>query len=356
MSKRSAEISSQSSVKKSKSPSVPQVLLAPPKLHHANYTAAELRAMVAENGFAVIEGVLDDADALAYCNDLFAAYASIYDANSGTQEPLGFDLRAPTTLDKGNTPPYKGSGMVAVDGTSGLRVLKRLALDARVARVYERYYGVASAAELAKSNDRWGVMLPNKTRTELEPHLDANVLHAERAQQEDVLQGFVVLQAGCKPDQGLTLYPGHHNDIGKWRDESAIERDYFPIPEHRRAELGRGVVINAPRGSMVVWRSTVPHGNTSGAGAKTVCGRVVAYICMYPWSRMSDAAKDALERAIVEHTTLSHTLLRPTAQKTGAVRYGPKLKWRYGAAHLVDYKSVQDLPPGLRRPPTNISI
>jgi len=326
-----------------------------PTLQAGAYTTAELREKFEKFGFVVIENVLTAAECDKRRDELFDAYTSLYNALSADKAPLGLDPRQPSTLDNGTAPPYKGSGMVAVDGCAGLRTLNELRLDPRVGEVFAKYYNVG-VDELAKSSDRFGMMMPNKARTELEPHIDANILHAERTHAEDVIQGFVVLQASSQPDQGLVIYPNHADDINKWNDENrgeARDIDYYSIADAQREKLGRGRVINAPRGSQVIWRSVVPHGNTSGAGVKTTVGRVVAYISMYPYQRMSDDAKATLEQAFLNHTTLGHNLLRPTPQRVGANRWGPKLQWRFAEEHLQRYATSADLPPGLRPPQAN---
>lgn len=333
----------------------PQPMQHPPTLQHGHYTTEELRALVKKHDFCIVENVLPNV--AEHRKELVAAYASIYDDATVEKQPLGFDLENPETLTKGNTPPFKGSGVVVAEGACGLKVHEKVRLDENVAEVFKHYYSIDDSRLLAKSNDRFGVFLPNNSRSQLDPHIDANVTRPDTAISEDILQGFVVLQQGTQPNQGFVIYPGHASRMRQWNtsleqyEETTHDRDWFVIPESVRDRIGSGFVINPPAGSMVVWRSTAVHGNTNG-GRTTTVGRIVLYVAMYPWALIDDRQKMALERAIVGRTTLGHCLLRATPQKTGATQYGPKLKWRFGAEHLTEYKSIGDLPEGRRRFPS----
>ncbi len=326
-----------------------------PTLQHGKYTKEELRSVIKERGYCVITSVLEEEAVEMRKKQLFDAYASIYDGSDEKKTPLGFDLNDPATLSKGNTPPFKGTGIVNVDKVCSLLTLQEMRLDERLGDVFKKYYDVSDLNLLAKSNDRWGAMLPNNARTELEPHVDANATDClEKAIQEDMLQGLVVLQGGSQEDQGFVIYSGIQDTDPVWKEiaKTAKDQDWCPIPKEFRENIGQGYVINAPPGSMIVWKSTAVHGNTSGAGKKTKVGRIVVYISMYPWDRILDENKDVLERSIVEKTTLGHNVLRPAQQTTGAAstRAKTKLQWEFKSDLLTNYSSVEDLPQGLRRP------
>jgi len=325
----------------------------PPTLKHGAYTREELRAMVNEHGFCVIADVIGAEQTEQHRAALFAAYASIHDGDDPEKKPFGFDLRDPSTLLSANLPPYKGTGIVNIVEAAGLRELERIRRDAAVAAVFVKYYGVESALELAKANDRFGVMVPTDSRTELVPHVDGDISRVATLDTEDVLQGMLVLQRGAVADQGFVIYPGSHKTLRRWNtianEEKHGGKDWFPVPAEDRHLLGQGYVINPPAGSMIVWLHAF-HGNTTGAGKKTQTGRVVVYTAMYPWQRIGADAKKKIANAIVRRTTMNHHLLRPVAQKPGGGQWGKKINWRFAPEFLTNYESAEQVPADLLEP------
>ena len=316
----------------------------PPTLIHGRYTSQQLRDLIAEKEFCIIKNVLSSDDVIARRDGLKKAFASIYDAK--TNASLGFDLDRPSTLV--NTPPYKTSGTVAVEHTAGLNELVALRLDPNVSSVYENYYG-CTASELATSNDRFNVMLPNNTNCGLAPHIDANPKLENQILVEDVLQGFVVLQNSINNTQGFVIYPGHAKNPGKWAKPDC-DSDFYLLDDDQKEQLGQGYIISPPAGSMVVWLSSAVHANTNGKGKKLVVGRMVAYIAKYPWSRISIPARQTLEDAFKNKVTLGHNVIRPSVQKTGCLRFGPPIDWQFAREHLTNYETKEQIPEILRAP------
>ena len=259
---------------------------------------------------------------------------------------MGYDLDVPQSLV--NTPPYKGNGIVAAQKTAGLIDLVQLKLDRNISAVYEKYYN-CTARDLATSNDRFGVMLPSNERSGLTAHIDANPNKEREAIDEDMLQGFVVLNDSVDETQGFVIYPGHANNPGKWANRNC-RGDFYLLSDEQKDQLGQGYIISPCAGSMVVWLSTAVHANNNGKGKKDEMGRMVAYVAKYPWSRISVSAADILENAIINKITLGHNTKRPSAQKTGNVRFGPDIDWQFGQAYLTNYNSREDIPELLRKP------
>lgn len=317
----------------------------PPTLVHGQYTREQLRSTVAEKEFCIITNVLSDSVVTSTCNGLKKAYESIF--NGETNESMGFSLDDVTKLV--NTPPYKGNGIVAAKATAGLVDLVALKLNADVSRVYELYYG-CTAEELATSNDRFGVMLPSNEKSGLAPHIDANPCKESMVLNEDMLQGFVVLQDSLDESQGFVIYPGHARNPGKWaKSSTSCKGDFYLLDDDQKERIGRGYVIAPPAGSMVVWLSSAVHANSNGKGKKQSVGRIVAYIAKYPWSLISDEAARALETAIVQRTTLGHNTKRPSPQQTSGFRFAPQIDWQFKPEFLSHYGSVDDIPRLLKK-------
>jgi hypothetical protein len=293
----------------------------------------------------------------AYAQRLRDDYKSLYDARQpAPPAPFGIDFDNVATLDR-PLPPWKGSAIVNVEEVCGLKTLRDLRLQPECAEPFVKYFGVADASMLAKAPDRFSVHTPGDTLVGLKPHIDANATRPAAALVHDQIQGIMMLRQSPYNDQGFVVFPGHANDPGKWNvadtdgKMQAKDEPWCSVPDHMLATLGTGFIINPPAGSMILWRSTAVHGNTSGGGKRTRVGRVAAYVSMYPWERMSDEAKRTVETAWVTRVTHGHDLVTPRKQKAGGFFMATdKTKWHFGADRLTDYNSVAELPAGLRRP------
>jgi len=349
------EVSEQPAAKKvKKAPKLhPIPMPDPPTLQAGQYTTEQLRAVLNEREFVVITGVLNAAECAEFKQSFYDDYASIYDANDAEKKPLGLNLADVSTLKPEIHPPWKGNGIVNVTGATGLLTLERLRLKRAVCDPFMKYYSVDDPELLASAPDRWSVYTPGNVRSGLKPHIDSNPLHPQRAAEEDVIQGVLIIQKSSTPDQGFVVHPGFANDSGRWAagEPPAKDEDWRPIPESALGEIGRGWVINPPSGSLILWKGGAVHGNSSGGGKRTGIGRIAAYIAKYPWARMSEDAKKKVELAHVNRVTHGHNLVRPQKQTPGGFWMGPKIKWTFGDARLTNYATVADLPTGLRRPP-----
>jgi hypothetical protein len=340
MKKRAAQ-SAPGAAKKAKQALRP--LGTPPTLRHGAYTREELLQTVAQHGYCVIEGVLRASKTDEYLERFYDAYASLHHVNAdGTTEALGLDPRHPATLTRDKIPPYKGNGIINVPGVCALRVSEDVRADADVTRVFALWH---DTDELVTSFDRASLFAPNQAREGLAPHVDANARQPERAARERTLQSAVILHTNATAtDQGFVVWPGHHNDIGKWnRRGDAPNRDWCTIADEWLDELGTGFVINPPAGSQIVWLSTTVHGNTSGTRQASV-GRVAIYVSKAPAGNVSTEARATLVRARLHHTTLGHDVVRPAAQTPGNGRFKNPISHRFEPEHLVTYQSESDIP------------
>ncbi len=195
----------------------------PPTLLHNNFTTEQLRQTISQHEFCVIRNVLNESAVKGHCDGLKK------DKKTGVS--MAYDWDKPDTLI--DTPPYKGNGIVAVEGTAGLLELVALRQDKNVAQVFEKYY---STSELATSNDRYSVMLPSNEKSGLAPHIDANPNNGEEAVAEDMLQGFVVLKNSVDNTQGFVIYPGHAKSPSKWANGKTIG-DFYLLTDEQKEQL-----------------------------------------------------------------------------------------------------------------------
>jgi hypothetical protein len=320
----------------------------PATLQHGSYTRDELLQVVAANGYCVIENVLTAPMIEQYLNGIFDAYATLYDQrDDGTRVPLGLDPRKPKTLTAERIPPYKGNGIINVPEVSALQVCETLRADSEVSRVFELWHDTTA---LVTSFDRFSLFAPNQPRQGLAAHVDANATQPERAHAERTLQSAVILHDSAVPDQGFVVWPGHHNDVGRWNcNGTAANRNFCMIPESQLDELGTGRIIAAKAGSHVVWLSTTPHGNTSGSRNPRV-GRVAVYVSKAPVAHVSDEAYATLVDARLKHTTLGHDVINPARQVPGNGRYQNPVNHRFASQVMCNYASAQDIPTTLMAP------
>jgi ectoine hydroxylase-related dioxygenase (phytanoyl-CoA dioxygenase family) len=178
---------------------------------------------------------------------------------------------------------------------------------------------------LLRGPPRWGVMRPSSRNPEW--RTSESWLHWD--QNPWSRPGFGRVQAfACLSDQtptsgGLLCVPGFHKRWRQWGrdhpegtvyvDGKCITQDYgdgqpFPVPTDDPVH-GEVVRILAPRGSLVLWDSRLPHQNFPNTGEEF---RFVMYLEFDPATDiLMDAKKEALYKRLVVMRALDNMMFWP---------------------------------------------
>ncbi len=289
---------------------------------------ARLAAAFIEYGVVVVAGVFAPAECDAAMDEIVSAFERLSD---------GLDRREPATWTRANTPPQTRAGLYQA-AVGNLATGWRFRADPRVRRLFTAVYSAVRGrpvTDFIVSGD--GLNLQPRWQRAAAAEADWAHLDQTRGDAFRCAQGQAVLTDTAA---SLRASPRSHRafaDIlaatggpgaGDWRRFSA-----GAYPRLRALVEARGgawqVPILAPKGSFILWASSVVHSARRAPAATPPDPadgwrgwRGVLYICYRPREEFSAAARRKRWRAFLENRVTNHwgTKLFPV---NPCAQYGP---------------------------------
>lgn len=253
------------------------------------------REFLAQEGYVVIAGVLDDEVVAQSLDEMWAIMEAL--APVRRDEPATWSRSA-------NWPPMLHGGMIQYIGHSQLQ----WNLREQCARVYAEYYGV-DVEELATSFD--GICMMHSARRYKRAGNLTSFLHFDQApvrRGEWSIQGLVTLTSSGVDEGGLVVVPGTHLEHEEFFEEhhcSGQKTDWYKLEEAEKIDYeDRAIKVDASAGDFLMWDSRTLHANAVPTAPGSV--RACVYVCMLPQARLSPAIRQKRAAAFAGRRTSNH--------------------------------------------------
>lgn len=255
-----------------------------------------------ENGFAVIPGVISKRKAAEYQQ---AAFEWLKSFDNPT-----LDLSNPQSWTRANLPVVSGINTFNHYGVAHEKFMWDIRLEQKIIDVFARLW---QTEELLVSFDALNVTLPRRPdhdQREPWPHVDQSPFRTGR----QCIQGIVSLSQSGPNDGGLTVYPGTHNVIQEFFEQSTDKTEWETKDFYRfRTEQiswfenkdYRVQKVVAGAGDLIIWDSRLIHwGAEPNAKSDTI--RTATYVSYAPAALASTTVLEKKKEAFDKWSATTH--------------------------------------------------
>ncbi len=223
---------------------------------------------LAEQGYAVIQNVLDDET----YNQLFKQFAADWNYVSPN-----FDFHDKETWTTTNSPMMWGKGMIYSSGLGQSDFQWGLRTNPNIISIWQRLHGTK---ELVVSYDGFSVFLTRQQKPRFWLHIDQN----PKDELYSIQGAYNFLPVG-ENDAGLVVVPESHRTFNIDVDKQYQFITIDPADDH----ASRAVKLLIPRNCFVLWNSKTIHANEGMTKPKNVeLNRLTSYICYFPKEQRSE--------------------------------------------------------------------
>ena len=241
--------------------------------HHTDFMS--INKFFKENGYVVVTGVLNDIE----INDTISEICN-HNALLGDYD---FDIKNPETWDK----PYIGErGFVDINqGHSQGHIyseLNQFWKNRQNEYIVDTFKHILECDDILLDACRYNVMRPTKVNPKWKTkdkwlHWDKNPWkHPEHT----TIQGLLTLTDHNEKSGGFCCIPKFHHHLQQWANENQEYKEknnnstnyVVEFPDNESYEIKQ---IHAPKGSLIIWDSGLPHCNYSNDGYEF---RIAQYI------------------------------------------------------------------------------
>lgn len=246
-----------------------------------------------EKGYAVVPGVLTDAECQSAADKIFSYLKS-----------AGVDVTTPDIAkDYPNT-----HGIIQHLEVGHAAGVWEVRSNPKVQHVFEQIYGTN---DLVSSFDGLCLMQPwHRFGAKPWSHMD----QSSKVTSRQCIQGYVNLTDASDENTGsLYVIPGSHKKFAAFFEKFPEMRekskgDWCKLEnEEQRAFFGEDAIrVHGPRGSMVLWDSRTVHQSIPPVNRETAKQRLVVYTCFQPRRLLSERNLKKKQKAFDEFRNTTH--------------------------------------------------